>query len=258
MWSRSEIKSYARDFLKRYYLKAFLVCLIALMLGGGGIKSSPAQNANNRQHHSFFSKDQEIVFSINNPLLDFGFRKFSRPFGFKVAVGSAILLGFLLTILYIAVGNIIEVGKVRFFLKGFKEEADIGDMFSVFNSEEYLGIFKTQFLRGLYNFLWTLLFIIPGIIKSYEYKMVPYILSEDPNIPAGEAIRESRSITDGHKWNMFVLDLSFLGWYLLGALLFGIGGLFVNPYEEATYARLYNILAGNDDNEINIDYEISE
>ena len=63
-------------------------------------------------------------------------------------------------------------------------------------------------------------------------------------------------MTDGHKWNMFVLDLSFIGWHILGALFFGIGGIFVIPYEEASFARLYNIISGSDDNEINVEYTV--
>ena len=69
--------------------------------------------------------------------------------------------------------------------------------------------------------------------------MVPYILVENPNIEPSKAIRQSIQMTDGHKMNMFILDLSFLGWYILGTLMLGIGVLFVNPYYEATYAQLY-------------------
>lgn len=79
----------------------------------------------------------------------------------------------------------------------------------------------------------------------YEYSMVPYILSEESNLPPNEVIRKSREMTKGHKMDMFILDLSFFGWYLLGVLFFGIGGIFVNPYKEATIARLYNILSDN-------------
>jgi uncharacterized membrane protein len=79
--------------------------------------------------------------------------------------------------------------------------------------------------------------------------MVPYILTEDANISITEAIGRSREMTEGHKWDIFVLDLSFIGWGLLGLLFFGIGGIFVQPYIEATFARLYVVLSGNDDND---------
>ena len=85
--------------------------------------------------------------------------------------------------------------------------------------------------------------------------MVPYLLTDNIDLTSNEAIEISRGLTNDHKLDMFVLDLSFLGWYLLGALLFGIGVFFVTPYYEATIARLYNVLSGNDD-EGNKEYQI--
>lgn len=82
--------------------------------------------------------------------------------------------------------------------------------------------------------------------------MVPYILAEEPELDPNEIITRSREITDGHKFDMFVLGLSFIGWRLLGLLFFGIGIIFVYPYEEATYAQLYNVLSGNDEIDDNI------
>lgn len=76
--------------------------------------------------------------------------------------------------------------------------------------------------------------------------MVPYILSEEPDLEADDAIRRSMDMTRGHKWNMFVLDLSFIGWYILGALMLGIGIFFVHPYYEATYTQLYDTLRRGD------------
>ena len=99
-----------------------------------------------------------------------------------------------------------------------------------------------MFLRGLYTFLWTLLLLIPGIIKSYAYRMVPYILSDNPKMGADNAITLSRKMMDGNKFELFVLELSFLGWYLLGLLALGVGILFVNPYYNATEAQLYLVL----------------
>ena len=99
-----------------------------------------------------------------------------------------------------------------------------------------------MFLRDVYLFLWTLLLIIPGIIKGYAYRMVPYILADNPNIGAARAIELSDQMTKGEKLDIFVLDLSFLGWILLGSLACGIGVLFVNPYVEATNAELYAAL----------------
>lgn len=94
----------------------------------------------------------------------------------------------------------------------------------------------------VYIFLWSLLLIIPGIIKAYAYRMVPYILADNPNIGVNEAITLSNEMTRGHKFDMFVLDLSFIGWYILGSIALGIGVLFVMPYENATNAELYLVL----------------
>ena len=101
-----------------------------------------------------------------------------------------------------------------------------------------------MFFRDLFTFLWTLLFIIPGIIKSYEYKMVPYLLAEYPDMDRKEVFARSRDMMYGQKWNTFVLDLSFIPWNILSTITFGLVGLFyVSPYQDATYAELYDTLA---------------
>jgi uncharacterized membrane protein len=99
------------------------------------------------------------------------------------------------------------------------------------------------FLRDLYLTLWTCLFFIPGIVKSYSYRMVPYILAENPELSAREAITLSRKMMYGHKWSTFVLDLSFIGWQLLSGITMGLVGVFyTNPYVAATDAELYRTL----------------
>ena len=99
-----------------------------------------------------------------------------------------------------------------------------------------------MFLKELKIVLWSLLFVIPGIIKAYEYLMVPYILAENPNIDSKRAFQMSRDMMKGEKWDTFVLELSFLGWTLLGVLACGIGSLFVAPYMQATFTELYEVL----------------
>ena len=84
--------------------------------------------------------------------------------------------------------------------------------------------------------------VVPGVIKAYEYSMIPYLLAENPNLSASEAFSLSKQMTTGQKADLFVLDLSFLGWIILGALCCGIGLLFVQPYPEATKAEVYLIL----------------
>ena len=94
----------------------------------------------------------------------------------------------------------------------------------------------------LKTLLWLFLFIVPGVIKAYEYSMIPYLLAENPNLSADEAFSLSKQMTTGQKMDLFVLDLSFLGWIILGAICCGIGLLFVQPYPEATKAEVYLIL----------------
>ena len=96
------------------------------------------------------------------------------------------------------------------------------------------------FLRNLYIALWSLLLVIPGIIKSYEYRMVTYLLAEYPDMTREEAFKISKEMMTGQKMDAFLLDLSFFGWYLLTAITCGIAGIFyVLPYVHATNAELY-------------------
>lgn len=250
MWTRKGIKDYAKDFLRKHYWKAFLVCLIATLLSGGGGGGTSADyddlNLYSNQPDIVEEFDEGVQFdSMTNNVRK---RIVKSPL-YYIAGGSLLIIVIVSTILLITVGYAIEVGKSRFFLDGFEENVRIKKVFSTFNTEEYFFIVKTQLLRTVYNFLWILLFIIPGIVKAYEYRMVPYILSEKPDLSSNEVITKSKEITYGHKMDMFVLDLSFIGWHIAGVILLGLGGLLFNPYFEATYARLYNILSGNVDSD---------
>ena len=92
---------------------------------------------------------------------------------------------------------------------------------------------------GLYICLWSLLLIIPGIVKYYAYAMTPYIMAEKPNLSINEAITKSREMMKGHKWQLFWLDVSFTGWMLLSILTLGIALVFVWPYYSAARAEFY-------------------
>ena len=120
------------------------------------------------------------------------------------------------------------------------ETPEIKDAFSGF--DDFWSAFKVVFLVGLFTYLWTLLFIIPGIIKSISYSMSLYILAENKGKGALECINESKAMTEGHKMDLFVLSLSFLGWILLGILTLGIAFIWIIPYMNATYMNAYNSL----------------
>ena len=95
-------------------------------------------------------------------------------------------------------------------------------------------------LISIFTFLWTCLLIIPGIIKSYAYSMAFYVLADNPELTAGEALAKSKQIMNGHKMDLFILELSFIGWFFLVGLTFGIAAIYVIPYMSATTANFYN------------------
>ena len=120
--------------------------------------------------------------------------------------------------------------------------APFSSLFSAFGGPAYRNVVKVMFMKNLFIFLWSLLFVIPGIYKAYQYRMVDYLMAENPYMTYQRALELSRQMTDGEKFNIFILELSFFGWLFLGALACGIGVFFVNPYIEATFAELYAAL----------------
>ena len=132
------------------------------------------------------------------------------------------------------------VGYCSFVLRIYKgENGDIGDMFAngFSNYGRNLG---GMLWMELFVFLWSLLFVIPGIIKALAYSMTPFILADCPNVRATDAIKLSMHMTHGHKGGIFVMCLSFIGWWILSGLTFGILQiLFVGPYTSTSFAGLY-------------------
>lgn len=228
MWTRPELKSRAKDSLKKYYWMAFLACIITSFLGGGGGGGIALESANSRDlSEGQFHLPTEMITGI-------------------FLISSMILLVVLIiAILYkLFVGNVVIVGQCRYFMESrlYQNSAKLEKLFFGFQRATYLNVVKIMFLRDLYNILWYLLLVIPGIVKTYEYLMIPYILSENPDMEAREVFHLSKEMMYHNKWNTFVLRLSFLGWYVLGALLCGIGVMFVVPYYKATEAELYAVL----------------
>lgn len=155
-------------------------------------------------------------------------------------LGSAVLVAVLLYGVF--VGHVVGTGMRGWFLRYSRgENASFGELFASFRI--YLPVVAANFLRSLYTFLWSLLFVVPGIVKSYAYSMTDYIIYENPNLSANQAITLSRELTRGAKWELFVLDLSFIGWNLLSALTCGlVGVLYVNPYYHTAHALVYDSL----------------
>lgn len=222
MWTREELKSNAKMILKRTYWMSFVACLIASMLAGsGGIWN--------------------FVSEWNAKSLGEKLENVSR-----VSPDTAMLLLFIAAIALICnflfsafVSWPVMIGRNRFFMASREQDENLQGLLFGFKSGAYLHTVKTMFMVYLYTALWSMLFIIPGIVKAYEYFFVPYILSENPGIDTKRAFELSREMSNGRKWKMFVLDLSFLGWNLLGAMCCGVGLFFVAPYYQAVLAELY-------------------
>ena len=134
----------------------------------------------------------------------------------------------------------LEYGMVFIFLKQARDHqpVQLGDMFRGFQ-DDFGGTFLIGLMTSLFTFLWSLLFVIPGIVKMYAYSMAYYIKLDHPDYGWKACIDESRQLMDGHKWEKFVLDLSFLGWIIVGSLCLGVGTLWVTPYMEAANAQFY-------------------
>lgn len=138
------------------------------------------------------------------------------------------------------------VGYVSFTIRVYRgERGDIGDMFSVgFN--DYARNLGGVLWMWLFTWLWSLLFIIPGIIKYFSYFMTPYILADSKKVSATQALKLSIKMTRGYKGKIFVMYLSFIGWFLLSGLTFGILQiLYVGPYMQTSLAGLYVELKNN-------------
>ncbi len=169
----------------------------------------------------------------------------SRAFGFEFSEGTRVSFTLnpasALSLAVFIIGGVIELGYCKFLLKQQRgEEYQFNDLFSEF--DRFGDGFAQRFLRGLYTFLWSLLLIIPGLIKSLSYAMTPYIMAENPGMKAGDAITRSKEMMDGYKADLFVLRLTFIGWDLLAALTLGIGNLWLNPYKHASEAAFYQEL----------------
>ena len=165
---------------------------------------------------------------------------------FNVGMITGLLTGIVTVVILIVlvskvfVGNLLKMGGYRFFILNQTAQPGIGTLLDGFRSGHYVNIVLTMFLRDLFTALWSLLLVVPGIVKHYEYLMVPYIIAENPAMDYKEAFQISKQMMDGEKMEAFIMDLSFLGWYLLSAVTCGLLAIFyVNPYVQASFAEMY-------------------
>lgn len=248
MWTRKELKTKSKIRFKENYWKAVLVGLILfIIVGGNGIGETAIEIIDNQvdteetevteeveDSDDIIAMMQESIDKENMPILIMAL--------ILIVVVAVIIILVIAIPLQVFVINPLEIGCKRFFTKNLKEDAQIREICYAFDNGYKNGV-KTMFFRDLYTILWTMLFIIPGIIKSYEYQMIPYLLAENPEISREEAFQLSRNMMYGNKWKAFVLDLSFLGWNILNVFTLGILGIFyVNSYEGQTEAAFYEAI----------------
>lgn len=270
MWTRRELKDIAKRRFRVNYWKCVLVALLMALLGGGagfgsggtysGIRDVYTGNSifgSRDDYNGGYSDwddvedswdDEEYDVDLDSAFDDIANGNPAETVITAAAIATVIILVIIIVVvvvLIIAIPmsvfliNPLEVGIKRFFVQNLKVDTNLREICYAFD-HDYLNCVKTLFFRDLFIFLWSLLFVIPGIIKAYEYRMVPYILGDNPNISREEAFALSNMMMQGNKWKAFVLDLSFLGWYILNGMTLGILGIFyVNPYVNQTNAALY-------------------
>lgn len=166
------------------------------------------------------------------------------PTALAVLILSYICLGGVCFLIYSVIQGIFNYGYSVFTLHlGKQEEAKVDDVFSGFKKKNLFKSMKLGLMQAIFLFLWSLLLIVPGIIKYFSYSMSYYILVENPDYTASEALRESKRIMKGQKLKLFVIWLSFIGWFLLAAFIgmftFNLSFIFISPYYNTTVSHFY-------------------
>ncbi len=246
MWTRRELKERAKEALQRNYWKIVLVSAMLFLLGceAGGYNFSASlfktESGAEENRTEQAAKPEKTVVSVNK---DFEINVFD---GILFATASIVIFMVVLCILFSVILltdlfliNPFDVGGKRFLCMSLEGKAQVKEIAYGFDNS-YKNVVKVMFFRDLYIILWTLLLVIPGIVKMYQYLMVPYLLAEHPDMEYHAALRMSRDMMEGNKWRAFVLDLSFILWDFLGMLTLGVLELlYVNPYRNLTFAALY-------------------
>ena len=220
MWNRAELKMRGNMAFKKNYVSAVVV---ALLMGIFGTVSGESSARRVSENSDIYSGNLFNVGMIT---------------GLLAGIAKVVIL--IVLVAKVFVGNLLKMGGYRFFILNQTAQPGIGTLLDGFRSGHYVNIVLTMFLRDLFTTLWSLLLVVPGIVKHYEYLMVPYIIAENPAMDYKEAFQISKQMMDGEKMEAFIMDLSFLGWYLLSAVTCGLLAIFyVNPYVQASFAEMY-------------------
>ena len=220
MWNRAELKMRGNMAFKKNYVSAVVV---ALLMGIFGTVSGESSARRVSENSDIYSGNLFNVGMIT---------------GLLAGIATVVIL--IVLVAKVFVGNLLKMGGYRFFIPNQTAQPGIGTLLDGFRSGHYVNIVLTMFLRDLFTALWSLLLVVSGIVKHYEYLMVPYIIAENPAMDYKEAFQISKQMMDGEKMEAFIMDLSFLGWYLLSAVTCGLLAIFyVNPYVQASFAEMY-------------------
>ena len=228
MLKSKELRKRAWESLKGKYWMAFAVIIVTGLIASVG--------------NAFVSFGQNLGEVLG--LVDVSEMDSTMVVGALVLSGVVIISSIIGALFSIFVTNAITVGVSGYFIKNTDSTPVFSDAFSGFKVKYGRNI-GTLLLVGIKTVLWTLLFIIPGIIKSFEYAIIPYILADDPEISSKDAFKKAKQMMNGNKWRLFKLEFSFIGWILLCVLTLGIGAPFLIPYVNAATAEFYIELKNN-------------
>ncbi len=235
----ADFRRIARESLKGKWFIAVLAGVIASLLGAVSWEGAPKFSIHfeaDRPQAAIEALGQKVYLQDIFQSLDIE----------AILAGGAVyilLLSLIGLVLQLIVGGVVSAGYSKFNLDLVDgEELQLGTLFT------YLPQWKTMVAANLfitlYTVLWMLLFIVPGIVAMYRYSATFYILAENPELSASEAIKRSKELMDGNKWRLFCLGFSFIGWNILCALTLGIGNLWLNPYIQAANAAFYRDITG--------------
>lgn len=255
MFNRRELKENAKEHFRKTYGIGVLVTFLFSLIGGSAATLNFNFDISGLFNMSTYSMtgvspvEESVTETINYEEVFNEIYRGLMNFWDEIGVFLLIVMAFvtIFTFLFqLFLGYPLYVGFRRWYLENRQLNSEIGTVGTVFSSG-YLNIIKVMFCRDLFITLWSLLFIVPGIIKSYEYRMVPFLLAENPHMSVREAIGRSRELMKGNKFETFLLDISFIGWGILGSMLCGLLTiLYVAPYIHYTEAELYVKLCQKD------------
>ena len=235
-----DFRRIARNSLTNKWLIAVAVGLVASILGGIG-SNGPEFKVNidgSNIAMNFNMAGQTIYSTGTNGGINSEIGAFILA-SLPIIITAALFMA----VIYFVLGSFVGVGYAKFNLNLVdRNKASFENLFEYFSNWKTTTI--TRLLRALYTFLWSLFFIIPGIVAGFSYAMTEYILAENPDLTPDEAIQASKSMMMGNRWRLFCLQFSFIGWDILATLAFGLGHLWLTPYKQAAYAAFYREVSG--------------